>query len=258
MFWWRRQSTLKKVFYAGSVMSLAAGISGGPKTLLGGVILFILFLVIALLSPSKKKATTPSDKEWNTVITPHIPKKNKSWHILFSVIALILLTVSVFFLITSLNNDNYITALICGLVFIASLSSWVYLHPEVYNDFFSRNKIIPLSRPTTLKQLFNDVSSIKTPYGTPLMGVVEGIKEPVAVYRIIDLNWIVFFYIHGDDIIVDSRYLNTDEIPITETELVFTFIQQLADLFSFIENTGQVPDSKEIARIFYNKLNSRT
>lgn len=250
MFWWRRQTVLKKVFYAGALMSLAAGISAGSKGITGGTLLFIVFLFIALLLPSKPKAKTEQEKAWNYVITPHVPKKNKLMQFIFSVIAIIIALIAVYFLLDFLLKENYAVALICCFVMVASLSSFVYLHPAIYNEFFSRTKIIPLDKKTNTKALFEEVSTIKTTYGTPLMGLVEGIKEPVAVYRIIDYNWIVFFYIKNDEIIIDSRYQSPDEMDMNETDWVLIFIQQLANMFSFIENTGNIPDDKEIAKLF--------
>lgn len=250
MFWWKRQSNIKKVFYAGSVMCLAAGISAGREAMIGGVMLSIMFLVVALVLPNKGKSQTPEEKKWKYLITPHISSKDKIYRNIFSIIALLFFFVSVYLLFSALLEQSYALAIIYAMVMFAALSSWVYLHPAVYNDFFMRTKIIPLQRPIKLKKLFEEVSSIRTPYGCPLMGIIPDVKEPVAVYRIIDLNWVVFFYIRNDDIIIDSRYLGTKELNPEEVDWVLVFIQQLADMFSFIENTGEVPDDEDIVRIF--------
>lgn len=257
MFWWQKQSAFKKAFYIGSLMSLAAGISAGSKGVTGGVVLSIAFLFIALLTPNENKPKTEEEKNWRSVITPRPAKKHKNLIHLLSIFAVILIIASLYFLINSLMNENYAVAIICGTLFVASLSSWVYLHPSVYNDFYLRNKIVPLQKETTTKALFDKVSSIKTPYGVPELSFIEGIKEQVGVYRLIGYNWVVFFYVHNDEIIIDSRYLNTQEISYKEHERVFIFIQQLANMFSFIENTGEVPDDQEIVRLFPTELSKK-
>lgn len=250
MFWWKRQSKVKKVFYAGAALSLAAGVSAGKTAVIPGVFLSLILLFLALLLPNKPTGKTPQEREWNLLITPRVSGKDKVFRTILSIISLIFIFVSVFLLFRSLAAENYAMGLIYGFVLVAALSSWVYLHPTIYNEFFSRTKIIPLLRKTDLKKLYEDVSTIKTPYGTPLMGIIPGVKEPVAVYRIIDLNWIVYFYVHNDEIIIDSQYLGTQEMNMQEVDWVLIFIQQLADMFAFIENTGRMPDDEEIARLF--------
>lgn len=249
MFWWRHQSNLRKILFIGAFMSLAAGISAGDKGIVGGVLLFVIFLVAGTIIPNKR-SKTPEEKQWKKKITPRVYGNERNMRMFLSIVSLGIAIISTFFLFRSLLNLKYNLALITGFAAVFCFSSWVYLHPKYYNEIFTLQKIVPLRKPETIAELYDKVKDIKTPFGQPLMGLVEGLKEPVAVYRIIDFNWIVFFYIRDNEIIIRARNLNTEDVNLKESDWVILFTQQLADLFSYIQNTEELPNTQVLSKIF--------
>lgn len=250
MFWWRHQSNLRKILFFGGLMSLAAGISAGDRGIVGGTLLFFIFIILGTIIPNKRNIT-PEEKQWKKEITPHVYGSEKTMRTFLSIVSLILLVVCIFFLFRSLINLKYNLALITGFAAVFCFSSWVYLHPKYYNEIFTLQKIVPLRKPETINQFYEKVKDIPTPFGKPLMGFVEGIKAPVAVYRIIDFNWIVFFYIRNDEINIVARNMNfDDETNLKEADWVILFTQQLADLFSYIQNKQEIPDVNITTKIF--------
>ncbi len=251
MNWWNYQKNFKKILFAGAFISLAAGVSARGSGVIGGVLMFIIFFALGILLPDKR-LKTPEEKEWNYLISPHYPKKEKRIHLYLSVVAIFLILVDIYFLFDSLIKNNYILIFVCSILLIILFTSWLLMNPKYYNEVYLTKKIIPIKGKTTTQEFYNRVSGIKTPFGTPLLGFVPGKENVVAVFRLVDIFWAVYYYVENDEIHIQAESLKEENFNPNDVKLVYQFTQDLANLFCFIENTNSLPEVDEIAKIFKN------
>ncbi len=250
MIWFNCQPFYRKVLLGGAILGFAAGISARGAGIIGGTFLFLLCSILAIFLPRKFKMTK-EERQWKKLISPTCNSQEKKLKTLLNVIIAIVFMIVVYFLFQSEVDEKYLLSGVCAIIILIIFTSWCYINPKYFNEIYLNQKIVPLKTDLTLDQLYEKVESLQTPFGTPLIGLVPGLDHRVIVYRIIDLQWIVYFYIDENEIKIMAKRLSKErtESP-RETEWIFTFTQQLADLLSFIQNTKREPNDKELVRIF--------
>ncbi len=253
MYWFYNLSLIRKILVACAVICLAAGVSAGGKAITGGVLCFIVFGTLGLLLPNKR--AKKKDKAWLNKVSPHVPEKYRVMNVIFSILSLVILFVGIYFLFGSLLKDAYFAAIVWSFVALAGFSSFVAQNPRLYNEAYAKNKMVPLKKETTIGEFYQKVYKIPTPYGTPLLERPTPEGKPEGIYRIIDYQWVVFFRVRNDQILIRAEPLEGIEPNFTQSKHVFEFLNQLVELFSFIENTGNAPNPEEVHRIFYEREN---
>lgn len=249
MLWWQYQPLLKKILYGGAFISLAAGLTSDNTGIITGVLFFLIFFTFAVLAPNKEIYGT-NDKRWIYELTPHFIGRDRKIRLYLSFIGIFLILVAIYFLFQSLIDLNYTLAVVCGIIIIVLFSAWLANNPAYYNNLYITRKLVPLREETTTKEFYEKVKDIQTPFGKALMSFVPNRKEEVAVFRIIDFNWIVFFYCKNEEVRIEALNLDSDNLNLKEANWVILFTQQLANLFSYMENTGHLPDSQDLVKIF--------